>query len=558
MSRPGEAEEGPPTLLYLLVLGFLGSSLLGSVIEAALAPFLWLIIARPFVGLALSLLPPLKMGRVRPWVLGSAGLAAVATLLFPIEGPQCYLAVLLVYLVTDICLDGFYVQYYAEPQWVSSGAVLIISRTLGVVFGLLLDSLVVFAPHWQSRSVQTQLALLLLFVLVFREKPGETFLSLKTRPRPEGRNWFKPALSNAVEWRTLTAWGRLLSVTALLGLVGGETLPYVVLSLPRVLGWAEAPLEWLAVLMLGSCLACVVSGLALKRLLIGSLSVFLSAVLACSLPVPSSGALLGMQVSGIVAALVCLRACLSSAHRIPPPLRGALFSVSWVVSTLAFVWCLNNLEPNYALVLKGFLIGLVGFFVVVAIRQPEPTPEMLNPFEDADRERRRRGEGLHGDKTLDFTAVPESPSRRKGRRSFSYFFYTLTVRFPITLILIILTSGVLAMTWELVDSKEALKKRGEDTWKRIRTEFFLTSLAHRISEEMLASSRVPKDWTKFVETNFANIDGRQISDVDFWGTPLEFQVTPDDVSVTSAGVDREFQTEDDITRTVSRPQGVKD
>ncbi len=405
--------------------------------------------------------------------------------------------------------------------------------------------------------MQIQLGLLLLTTLFMQERPGAPRLALKVRSGSGGWDWLSDAARDLREPRTLIAWLRLMAVTSLLGLAGADTLPYVVLSLPRVVSWTSAPLEWLAVLVSGCTLAALVGGLKLRTLLVGSLSVFLSAVLASSLPIPSLGAQLGMQVAGIVAALACLRAVLASALEIPPIFRGALFSVSWVLFSLSLVWCTNNLSGSVSLVLKGILIGLVAIFVVLAIRESDEPPIKLSPFTE-ERDRHTRGEGLHGDKTHDFTAGPEVKRRKKGRYSFRYYFYALTVRFPISLALIIITAALLALLFEGVESKEKWRKRGNDIWNHARTELFLTSLSHRVREEMLASNKVPRDWTEFVDTNFDNIEGRDRMDLDFWETPLEFITRPEEVEIRSAGADLEMGTDDDLSRTVKRPQGVKE
>jgi hypothetical protein len=131
----------------------------------------------------------------------------------------------------------------------------------------------------------------------------------------------------------------------------------------------------------------------------------------------------------------------------------------------------------------------------------------------------------------------------------------LTVRFPITLTLAIAGSFAVAGLWHARDSKATYQSRVKDAWLGMQTQLFLTSLKLRVHEEMLTSNRIPNDWPGFIAASF-QLDGRPMKDRDFWGTPLHFEVLPNEVRIVSAGPDRKLSTPDDIERRALRPDGV--
>ena len=523
--------------------------LLGTVVGAELQPYLWLLLGRPLAAFAVTLLPPTTAGEVRPYLTAAAlfGLGLV-NLLDP-RGGVLAVCVVLLCLLCDVAVDGVSAAYCKDTERLGRLAQGILARGCGLGLGLLCAP---FVTEWPeiSRSPLSypMLALALLWALI-PEQPDRT----SWRARREGQEVRRTAAYDTFaayrDRPMIAALAVLFAVAVLSGTFGVTLSPLAILSPSLLSEWLAFPLQWL-----GAVSACAMLAMTLERLsnrLLLALSFPL--LLACSgLRVAGGGEPYLTPVLWMSAGLAMLVAC---RRLVAVPLRSRYLQAAIPLT----VWSLGLLAGQTPTDKSSLLLLRIASAVVMVVstlwtvRNWGTASRITSESVD---DEKRTGRGRHGDRKFDFEAAPAAPGRRRPGRYLARLWFFLTIRFPVTFVMVVLGSFALAALMHSGEAKKAWQQRAESMWKAMQTELFLSSLKRRLEEEMLASNRVPKDWAQFVAHNF-ELDGRPLKDRDFWGTPLQFTTLPREIHIVSAGPDRKHGTKDDLERYAVKPDGVQ-
>jgi hypothetical protein len=537
-------ESSEARLWFLNLAGLLAAMLLGSLVGATLAPFPWLLLSRLLVAGLLAILPPLRGEAYRPYLLcGSGGTLLLAQVLDARELPF-YLAILGLYLLVDPSLDVLLARS-PEEEWLGRASLLLLSRSAGLLLGVLAATVLTPRPVLSHAFYSAALLALTLLLALLRE--GEQ------QPRTSPFCGLVAAQARAGHKVLFSSSLVLLCLAVMMGSLRAGLFPIAFLSPVSLRQWLSEPENRLAAGM-----ACAAGAFLLQRFSRQTLrALCYSAVviaLAVRLAWPQEVAVrAAFEVAAGIALLVAYRHTLAVQSALPPALKAALPVSLWAAGMLAGQ-TLATLSPSFPLLLVRLSCALVvTASLALTWRHWRPRVRVIPRAVASDTDP-QGGQSRHGDKKFDYTAVPE-PKRKKRSRWLARLWYDLVVRFPVTLTLALLVSFLLAAAWRACDEKKAWSERTTEAVTAMKTQLFLTSLKHRLEEEMLASSRVPDDWGDFVAVNF-ELDGRPMKDTDFWGTPLRFEVLPKEVRIASAGPDKKHHTPDDLERSAHRPDGV--
>lgn len=524
---------------FLHVSAVSGAALLGFVIGPRLVPFLALLLCRPLVGILLSLLPLPKGRSYRPYLLGGALLLAGLAHLIPVRGSLLYVLVMVYLLCFDVVLDSLVVKCCPQEEWVGKTAGLGFSRCVGLPLGLVASGLAwPSAPWWISANCLLLAGLWTLCSIDSRDQgagPGGIRGLAAT-----GRHWFSsPWLISSGLW--------LVAGSLLAGMAGTSLFPLLVLDPSNVARQMADPWQWLGSGLLWVMLALVMERQNLRRLLRVTLSASLFLVWL-------GGPLkLWPEAVQLTLGLACLslyRVNLTAqTERVDPILRTSLPLTLWVAGQLAG----ERVVVRWA----EMTLPVTAFCSVVLLWALHWAFRRGLPAEQAGgRDARRPVVSVrHGDRTFDFEAAPLVGPKRRSRQ-LSKLWHFLTVRFPVSFAIVMVSSFLLAGVWHVSAQRQSWKAKTTDAWLAFQTELFVSRLKVRLEEEMLASSRVPSDWASFVGSSF-QLEGRPLKAHDFWGTRLRFEDLPEKVRIVSAGSDAKFFTTDDIVRTADKPAGVR-
>lgn len=538
---------------WVLNLGSLVLALLlGLTLGVELEPFLWLLLLRPLLAALLTLLPPTSAGDLRPYTVGATLLCLGLVWLAGAFSTLSLVAVLALYCLVDPALDAMLVGRCPEPEWLGRTAQMAWLRSVGLALGMVSRSLILGRPDW-SGPLYTGLLMVLACSLAVPESPDRKSLF----PRRHGREVRSATLGDSLRaLRRREAVGNLLVLFSVATLAGGA-LP---LLLPVPLVTADLLSVWMlhSTIWWGLSLFCVLLALLLERvswprLAVPCYALLLLAGAAQMLGAPWPTLPYFVAVLAALSVLVAFRQAVAGQSEMDPCLRAAVPAWVWALGVVA-----GQTLSGPTLTASRLVGGLVvGAALVLTLSRWRPMVRVTSATViENESDRRARGQGRHGDKTLDFTAAPTPVVERGRSRWPGKLWFMLTVRFPVTLTLAVLAGLLVAGSWHVRDHKQGWRQRAEGAWVRCQTELFLTSLKHRLEEEMLASNRVPTNWRTFVANHF-QLDGRPLKDRDFWGTPLHFDVLPHEVRIVSAGEDKTLFSGDDLERSAHRPSGVR-
>ncbi len=544
MSRLVNLKDSAEARFWILHLGaILAAFLVGYLVGPRLAPFLSLLVCRPFVAIAITLLPTSRWGRYRPYlVIGALAVAALCWA-FPPRGTVIFLLAMTYFLLLDLSLDALMVECCPEEEWLGKTAGLGWARSVGLLGGLMASGISAVSPLW---TVSVPLLVLAALFALCREKPSH-YTEAETPRLASVVDCLRIWLASKEIWGA----GLVLGAASILAGVSGTTIfPVVVLSPTTIAEWLNDPWTWT-----GAGLSWVMLALVFERISVAGLILFLYplAIVSAWLGGPFGWwPLLPHLLLGL-ATLTAYRRLLSvQKEKIDPCLRAAIPLTLWALGQLLGE-AIVSLWPEYTTAVK-IAASLAMAVATVSIGNRWRPGVRITSTELSALNRPATSE-RHGDRAFDFEAAPNA--RRKTRsRWLIRLWYLVTVRFPVTLTLIALTSFMLTGVWHVTEQKGSWERRTRGAWLTLQTELFLTSLTQRLEEEMLASSYVPRDFGAFIGSAF-QLNGRSMQDRDFWGTPLYFQVLPKEIRIVSAGPDKKHFTPDDITRTAAKPEGVR-
>ena len=524
---------------FLHASALIATALLGYVIGPRLVPFLSLLACRPLVGIVLSLLPLPKDRSYRPYLLGGALLLAGLAHFLPARGSLLYLLVMAYLLCFDVVLDSLVVKCCPQEEWVGKTAGLGFSRCVGLPLGLVASGLAwPPASWWITGNFLLLAGLWALCGTVAREQavgPGGI-----SGLAAAGQEWISsPWLISSSLW--------LVAGSLLAGMAGTPLFPLVVLAPSNVARQMAAPWGWLGSGLLWVMLALVIE----RQNLPGLLSVTLPvSLLLVWLGGPLKLWPVAVQLSLGLACLSLYRVNLTAqTERVDPILRTLVPLTLWVGGQLAGERIVGT-WAELTLPLTAFCSIFLVWALHWAVRRGLPADRAGRT--DA---RRPAASVRHGDRTFDFEAAPLVGPKRRSRQ-LSRLWHFLTVRCPVSFVIVMVSSFLLAGVWHVSAQRQAWKAKATDAWLAFQTELFVSRLKVRLEEEMLASSRVPSDWASFVASSF-QLEGRPLKDRDFWGTRLHFEDLPRGVRIVSAGSDMKLFTSDDIVRTADKPAGVR-
>ena len=532
------------------MLAFFGSFLLGETYLPTLSYFWGLGVGRILLGLTLLVVPVTNAGRFRPLllvlVIGALGADLFAPDLPFLNG----VLLVLIYLVLEVSLDSLVIRWATEQELPLELGWLAGCRMAGLWSGLFVQHSALASNFGYRPLTVVILGVLLFFWLLTREELSDRFLP--TGWDGEGRKTLRCALREIGILRhpwTLGALLNLFCFALLTGYNSGAILPYPLLHPDGAGLWLGQAFRGFQILGSGLLMAFILERLVLRVQLIGSAFLVWGLLLSDyflkePLPLFASGVL-------VAGSLTSTRMVLRESYKVDPVLRAILIVTFWIVGGVLGENLRQPLPAEWALPLNLVTLVILSTVCLLGwkhygkaakeIRAPLPPPIT---------------EARHGDRSQDFEAVPDETRKvtrsNKTRRMTNQFL----LRIPSYVIAVALIVGVVRLGLFVSRNEASWEKQMQDTTRVFKTELFLSAFSRRLTEEMLASRRVPDDWNDFISTSFHS-NGVPLSDIDEWGTPYRFLSQPRWMVVTSAGPDRIFGSPDDLEVEISKPEGVR-
>lgn len=528
-------------LALLSTLAFFGSQLMGEAFSPNVTYFWGIGIGRILAGLMLVALPRTNGGIFRPWlVLLALGVACSG---FGTSYTNVQLILIFaLYLVLEIGLDVCLFTHSTEQEIPFDLGLLAAFRLAGMWCGLFLQ-LTPLAGISSYHIPNAIGALLLLFWLFCRESHEDSLLPKSWVPKKSRRLVFFETLAFLKQGWSAASLLNLFFVSVLAGLCAGAVLPYPLLHPDLTAIWLMKVFPNLQMLALA---LVVVWSLERARL---ALQLVLSALWSCGLVIcyglwGTPGEFLwGLLLASI---LIGGRALLRECFRTDVIIRATLLLSIWTLGALSGAVATQVMDRNTSILAQALCLAFTLVYSLWGYSHfSQPATELKKEAPVTER---------YGDNKQDFQAVPQA-KRKKKRYKWQGLLDFVFVKFPVWMLLSIFLSASLLFGTHLIQSKKTWKETIDSAAKTFRAQLFLSAFRRRLTEDMLASQRVPSDWAQFIATNFEH-EGKPLDDRDPWGTPYEFSSEPGRVVVTCAGADRLFSTADDLEMVVQKPQGV--
>lgn len=531
------------------ILAVLGNLLLGSTYFPTLNYFWGIGVGRVLLALLLLFVPNTTGGRYRPGL----SLLLLATLLWSFaDGAHAtWIPVTLAYLLLETSTDALVVENATEQEVPLELGFLAAARVLGLWLGLLIQHVRLDLPLSIEQWNQAIVLILFLFWIASREHQTDNLLGYRIR---RAKLPVKVVMANSLHYlrqsRAILAVTNLFLFSLMAGLVAGAVLPYPLLHPSQAGQWLANLIPNLSLLALGLVIVWLTEKMEMAHQL--------PLVATAALCIIGYGALNGRQslpelgggvlLTGI---LLSCRAVLRETYRLEPVLRINLVVTAWTFGSLLGAFIVGENLPKLRLSLEigcGLLSLLFGLFSLAHYRKPSIKLE--------DKHSRPISSERFGDRNHDFENVPRPAPRRKLPWKVQAFFNFFLINLPVTVLLSVTLAAAISFGWFVLERRATFENSVQTAVKVFRTQLFFTGFRHRLTEEMVASQRVPEDWSTFISDSFSS-DGKALDDVDLWGTPYEILNRPERVVITSAGPDRTFGSSDDLTRTVPKPSGMK-
>jgi hypothetical protein len=536
-------------LVLFGLLAFSGSLLLGQTYLPTIAYFWALGMGRLLLSIGFVYLPMTDAGRFRPLLLmfalgGLACFAFFSTLIF-----AQWVLVTLLYVSLEVAMDCLVLISATEQEVPFELGWLAAWRLLGLWVGIFIQYSDL--SGWTGRLTLIILMVLACFWAVSRENSSDRFLPrqrIKAQPSALER-LTRDVRSLSQPW-SLAAAINLFCYAILTGFCTGAILPYPLLH-PQAAGmWLQEILPNLQVLGVGILVMFFAETRRLRTQLV------LVSLVGWGLLLP--GLVLGDPISAyawgllLTGTLVATRVVLRECYKVDPVLRAAVIVTVWTCGGLLGEQLERSLSESFGMTLQVVIPLVIAAFASLGWRRyGQEAKAVLTAIPDSS-----RLEARFGDRTQDFGALPtepvkkSKPGRWRGRLTY------LLVHLPVYLITIGALIGSFRVGSYIVHNRSDWERRLEDTKRTFKTELFFNSFARRLTEELLASQRVPDDWGDFIGASFQST-GVPLSDIDFWGTPYLILSLPGKVVIVSAGPDRELETADDLSQEVRKPVGVR-
>lgn len=536
-----ESLQDGTRVLTLGIVVLLANLLLGSRYLPTTTYFWGLGLSRLGLAVLLAFVPATNCGRFRP-------LVAVGCLLTLLPLPTSLFTFLLTYLLLEITVDTLTVEFSTEQDIPLQFGFFAALRTLGLWLGLLLQNSGLNLPLGLPQLRQACLAAFLIFWLMVKEKKSDrqvcsglvsTEVPAKTR--------LTDTLHFLSQPRALAALANLTLVALLAGSLTHGVLPYPLLYPDQATGWFLGVLSTVKLIGLGLIWTWLIEKLPLGFQLLTASSACLLCALSPALSLERwQDYLMGALLGGI---LTGCRAVLRETHRVQASLRSSILVTIWIVGclggeTLAATLSTTQLNRVAGLFAVGFVLYSLlslGHYSQKAKKQEKQSLERSERF---------------GDRTLDFEGAPGPPPRRGRWNPFRGLFDLLFVNLPVKIFLALTIAFFLTLGISLYQRKASFQHELESSVKVFRTKLFLSAIKRRLTEEMLASRRVPTDWSSFIAGTFHS-EGKPLDDIDPWGNPYRFTTTDSQVLIVSAGPDQRYGSADDLEQAVDKPSGVR-
>lgn len=533
----------------LAVLAFAGSLLLGGTYLPTVSYFWGLGTGRVLLALALLFLPALVAGRFRPYLFTLSFVGLLAGLFLPHWIFTQWVLITLLYLLLEISIDSLVLQHATEQEVPLELGVLVVSRLTGLWAGLIWHHSDLAQGSGEHGLPQILLAFLSLFWLLVKENPDCRFLSAKLQEKENSpREVLKKALQQILKIRATGSILNLFSTSFLAGYLGGAILPYPLLHPTTAETWLSSVQANLQLIFVGLFSTWMLEKARLRTQLLLSVTCLMGFAAAQLLALSASWPdyVWGLVLTSI---LLCSRAVLRETFQLDPVLRAALVITIWTSGGVAGEIVRLYLGPPWTQTAEVLASIGVLTFVVLTFRHYNRAAHFVETKHPGKTER-------FGDRKQDFHGAPTSEPRKKSLRFFRYLSNYLFVHLPVTIILCSIAVGIIGSGLYLFDHRAEWETRLKNAEKAFRTKIFYSGFKRRLQEEMIASQRVPSDWSGFISDNFSS-EGKALTDIDPWGTPYLITVHKQDIEIQSAGPDRRFDTPDDLCSSISRPAGVK-
>lgn len=538
----------PSRLILYSAIAFCGSALLAQCYVPTSSYFWSLGSGRLLLCGALFFLPPTNAGRYRPVLIALAFLA----LLVLWFGSQAVFAqwvlITVLYLTLEVTVDSLVIEQATEQEAPLEIGLLAGVRLSGLWLGLLVRYTNLALGLTETTLVQGLLLALLFTWLFIRERRDDRFWPTQIEPNhPTCSSQLRQDLKRLVEPVTLLTLCHLTSAALMAGLFAQTVLPYPLIYPSNQNLWFEnvtLSLHLLAVGLFGTWLLEKL-GLHWQLALSSAALLLLPWLHYLSLARVWPWAW-GLLLCGV---LLSTRLVLRETYRMRPVMRAAIIVTLWTAGGLSGE-ALHNLGQAgptlLALGLSTVFVGSVALSGWSKYRRPARTID-VNKLPRSER---------FGDRKQDFQAGPPAQGGKPPRRLLTHLSTYLFVHLPVTILTLTILGGSLTSVYLVAKNHKRWQARVENAARVFETELFFTGFSRRLTEEMIASRQVPRDWAQFISDSFSS-KGKKLTDRDPWDTPYRFLVSPKAVEIASAGPDRRFGTPDDLSRSIARPEGVQ-
>ncbi len=534
------------SFLKLATLGLLATSLVGGLAVSESYWWLGALLFRPFIAALNLRLPRAWEKRHSEGMAGLLGLTLAVTFTGWNESDLMQVWLVALYLSLDTDLDRRALSGRSENTWPFALTVLVFARTFGGLLGAMFWALEIEVALGGNVSfLQLQLGCIMLVLLC------------SSQPAPPVPDLPRTFVGQPLYSRTAFKGLSLVTLLAVcVGIFGVAESPVAILRPEFLSLGAQNPWLLLQVATLSLLLSKLLSWSVHKHGLPLAGALYLSSLALQVAPLATQIQAMLTLTSAVLALVFVSTWVLQRVESAPTGLEVSILMTLWGFGA-ALGFLTSGFESSNTDRLIALFCGLL--LLALGYREHKHHPleriQSLSEQRDADKSR-AISERPHGDLRQDFVNVPMPGRKKKTWLRFSSLWLFLSVKLPVILIL---SAGVAVLVggfWHLSGQRQDWKARTTDAWKVLQTQLYFSSIARRLEEDMLASSRVPDDWERFLESSFQMPSPYQPGH-DPWGQPILLETQGSHLNIISAGPDQSFGTPRDLVRSVKIPAGVK-